>query len=259
MSISFRSSRLASVALAGVLAVGVIGVGSVAFAQDPGERRSNAEDGVPRYGPIKVGIHSLLKDSGVTREEIQEGAAAGLTLGEIIDQDGDISAAQATANALAALEAKLTELVANGRIAQERADAFLAKAPDILDRLLGSVPGAHGGEHPRAERALAIARNALGTVSEVTGLDAATVRERLAAGETVADIAGDQTQAVIDALVADANAAIDNAVADGKLTPEQGEAAKEKAAAAIERFVNEGPQRDGEGNGRRGMRGANPR
>ena len=259
MGFSLRSSRVASVALAGVLAVGVIGVGSVAFAQDPGEPPATNEDGTRRHRPIKLGIHSLLKDSGVTREEVQEGAAAGLTLGEIIDQYGDISSEEAKANALATLSEKLAQLVANGHIAQERADAFLAKAPDILDRILGAVPGGHGSERPGVERALAIARNALGTVAEVTGVDVATVRERLAAGETVAGIAGEQTQAVIDALVADANTAIDNAVTGGKLSPEQGEEAKAKAAAAIERFVNEGRAGLGDGNGRRGMRGANPR
>jgi hypothetical protein len=259
MSFSFRSSRLAAVGLAGILAVGVIGVAGVALAGEPGDS-SSADEGARKQRAIKLSIHSLLKDSGVTREEVQEGASAGLTLGEIIDEYGDISAEEAKANALAKLSEKLAQLVANGHIAQERADAFLAKAPDILDRLLGAVPGGHGGERPGVERALAIARNALGTVSEVTGLDVATVRERLTAGETVADIAGDQTQAVIDALVADANAAIDNAVAGGKLSPEQGEEAKAKTAAAIERFVNEGrPDRDGEDNGRRGMRGANPR
>jgi hypothetical protein len=83
-------------------------------------------------------------------------------------------------------------------------------------------------------------RHSFETISEVTGIDVATLRERLAAGETVADIAGAQTQAVIDVLVADASKAIENAVNSGKLPPEKADAAKEKRAAAIARFVSEG-------------------
>jgi len=242
MSFSFRSSRLAAVGLAAILAVGIIGVASVALADDPGDSPS-AENGVRKHRAINLGTHSLLKDSGVTREEVQEGAAAGLTLGEIIDQYGDISAEEAKANALAALDAKLAELVANGQITQARADQFEALAPALLDRLLETVPGQHRDDGPRHGRALAIAKNALATVSEVTGIEPAKLRERLAAGETVADIAGAQTEAVIDALVADANTAIENAVNGGKLPPEKADAAKEKTAAAIARFVNEGRPR----------------
>ena len=243
MSFSFRSSRLAAAGLAAILAVAIIGVASVALADEPGDSPS-AENGVRKHRAINLGIHGLLKDSGVTREEVREGAAAGLTLGEIIDRYGDISAEEAKANALAALDAKLAELVASGQITQPRADQFEAQAPALLDRLLASVPGEHRGDGPRHGRALAVVRHSLETISEVTGIDVATLRERLAAGETVANVAGEQTQAVIDALVADANTVIDNAMNGGNLPPEKADAAKEKAAAAIERFVNEGrPER----------------
>jgi hypothetical protein len=239
MSFSFRSSRLAAAGLAAILAVGIIGVASVALAVEPADS-PGAENGVRKHRAIKLGIHSLLKDSGVTREEVREGAAAGLTLGEIIDQYGDISAAEAKANALAALDAKLAELVANGQITQARADQFEAQAPALLDRLLEKVPGQHRGDGPRHGRALAVVQHSFETISEVTGIDVATLRERLTAGETVANIAGAQTEAVIDALVADANTAIENAVNGGKLPPEKADAAKEKTAAAIARFVSEG-------------------
>src|SRR5688500_2749102 len=174
MSFSFRSSRLASVGLAGILAVGVIGVASVALADESGDSPS-AENGVRKHRAIKLGIHSLLKESGVTREEVREGAAAGLTLGEIIDQYGDISAAEAKANALAALDAKLAELVANGQIAQALADQFEAQAPALLDRLLETVPGQHRDDGPRHGRALATAKNARATAPEDTGIETATI------------------------------------------------------------------------------------
>jgi predicted trehalose synthase len=105
--------------------------------------------------------------------------------------------------------------------------------------LLARVPGQFGDNHPKAARTLKIAKHSLDTVAEVLGTDVASVRAALADGGTIADLAGDQTQAVVDALTADANAAIDEAVASGKLPAERAEQAKERVAGAIERFVNE--------------------
>lgn len=257
MGFSLRSSRLASVGLAGVLAVGVIGVGSVAMADEPGDSGRSGEHRDHGHRPIKFGIQALLKDSGVTREEIQEGAAAGKTLGQIIDEYGDISAEQAKANALAALDARLAELVAGGDLTQEEADRIEAKAPEAFDRLLGAVPGQHG-DRPGHGRGFAIAKHSLETVAEVLGIDVATLRTQLGEGQTVAEIAGPQTQAVIDALVADAGEAIDNAVANGRLPEDKADEAKTKAAEFIEKWVNEGrPERPegAEGRVRPGLRG----
>src|SRR5690349_7665873 len=106
MAFSIRNSRLVSVGLAGVIAVGVIGVGSVALAQEPGD---GPAAGARDHHPAKAGFAGLVIDSGVTRDELKEGAEAGLTLGAIIDQYGDVSAAEAKANALAALSDRLDE------------------------------------------------------------------------------------------------------------------------------------------------------
>ena len=240
MAFSIRNSRLVTVGLASVIAVGVVGFGSIALADEPGGGTEQPAQARParKAHPIKFGVKHLLEDSGVTREEVKEGANAGLTLGEIIDQYGDISAEEAKANALADLSARLDEAVASGKITQERADALEARAPGMLDKILGTVPGEHRGDKPHPK--LAIARHSLETAAEVLGIEVADLREQLAAGATVAEVAGEQTQAVIDALVADANAAIDRAVANGRMPAESAEDAKARAALAIERWVNEG-------------------
>lgn len=240
MKLSIFNSRLASVGLASVIAVGVLGAGSVAMAQTPDGGTPTARDAAARNHPkLKLGIAHLLKNSGVTRDELREGATANMTLGQIIDQYGDISAAQAKANALQNLSDRLDGAVANGKLKQEQADRLEAAAPAMLDRLLNAVPGSHdnGGDHPRVRN---IAKNALETVADVLDTDVASITAQLKEGKTVAEIAGPQTQAVIDALTEDANQAIEKAVADGKLPADKEDTAKEKAANAIERFVNEG-------------------
>jgi hypothetical protein len=75
------------------------------------------------------------------------------------------------------------------------------------------------------------------------------LRAQLRNGSTIAAVArskGVDVQKVIDAMVADANRHIDEAVAEGKLTAEQGAQKKQDAPARITRLVNEGrPERPG--------------
>lgn len=247
MKFSIRDSRLVSVGVASVIAVGVIGFGSAAFAQEGGATPtpSTQSDGThpERCHGIGKGLAlmHLLRNAGVTAQEIAEGKAAGLTGGQILDQYGSISASEAKQQALDALEAKLDEAVANGRITQEQADERLAEASTKIDEFLGSKPGDRlpGDGHGRPG-ARGIGGHVLETIAGVLGTDVETLKGELASGKTVAEIAGDQTQAVIDALVAEANAKIDEAVANGRITEEKASEMKARIEEAVTKFVNEG-------------------
>lgn len=264
MKFSLRDSRLASVGLASVIAVGVIGVGSVAMAQEgsgdtstPSTQATPPAPGDECLGPgLKLGGRILLHEVGVTREELQEAVAAGLTNGQTIDQYGDKSSAEAKADALAELESRLSQAVENGKLTQEKADEILAAAPGKIDEFL-AAPAAELGKGMRHGFG-GIGQNVLATVAGVLGTDEETLKTQLRDGATIAEIAGDKTQAVIDALVAEANAKIDQAVADGKLTQERADEMKANLVDRITRMVNEGPRpvRGGHFGGMRGgMRG----
>src|SRR5690606_17067342 len=129
---------LASVALAALIAIGVLGAGSVAFAQegDEPERPTSETERGGRPGHVFGGPGLLPRLAGLTAEDIRLGKEAGLTWGEIIDQYGDISAAEAKAQALEKVEAELATAVENGRITQERADEKLANLSERIDEFL---------------------------------------------------------------------------------------------------------------------------
>lgn len=261
MKFSIRDSRLVSVGVASVIAVSVIGFGSAAFAQDSGttptpsaQTDGTAPKDCDGHG-IGIGIRGLLKNTGLTAQEIADGKAAGLTWGQILDQYGDVTAAQAKQQALDTLKSKLDQAVANGKLTQEQADQRLADAGTKIDEFLNSQPGdlAEADGHGRGFKGF----GSLETVAGVLGIDEATLRQRLAAGETLAQIAGDKTQAVIDALTAEVNAKIDEAVANGKLTADEAAAKKAEAAQRITTWVNEGGPLKGLGKGfGRGPKGA---
>lgn len=75
-------------------------------------------------------------------------------------------------------------------------------------------------------------------ITATLGIDTATLRSRLQAGETLAAIAGAKKDALIAALVADETKQIDAAVAAGKLTAAQATTLKSNLTAHVTEEVN---------------------
>ncbi|MFM1758091.1 MAG: hypothetical protein RL193_668 [Actinomycetota bacterium] len=100
-------------------------------------------------------------------------------------------------------------------------------------------------------------------VTATLGIDATTLRSRLAAGESLAAIAGAKKDALIAALVAEETKQIDAAVTAGKLTAAQATTLKSNLTAHITAEVNEaghmgrkgGPMGGKDGKGGRGHHG----
>ncbi len=83
-----------------------------------------------------------------------------------------------------------------------------------------------------------VAKEAL--IASIIGLDAATIKSRLRAGETLAAIAGSKTSALITALVAAKTKEIDADLAAGKLTAAKATTLKTNLTAHITEKVNQG-------------------
>ena len=95
---------------------------------------------------------------------------------------------------------------------------------NIQDADTDEAPEADGERDSDCERRGHRGGRSLGTVAEVLGLEADELRSQLADGATIADIAGDDVDAVIDALVAEKTERIAQAVEDGRLTQEEADA-----------------------------------
>lgn len=240
------NSRLLSIGAASIIAVGVIGAASIALADTPSpggtpsaQPSAGAREG-KHLGLARLAAGKILKDAGVTKDELKKGVTEGKTFGEIITAYGDKSIATVKSDAQAALETRLAAAVTAGKLTQAKADQIKAEAPAAFDKLMASKPGDHRDHRgERRERLAALGKNALKTVADTLGLAPKDLLEQLKAGKTIAEIAGPKTDAVTQALTAQANAAIDKAVADGKLPADKAADAKARAAAHITKFVNE--------------------
>ena len=151
------------------------------------------------------------------------------------------------------LAATLSALVAKGTITQAQADAITAAATAAET----AKRAAHDADHAArdAERA---ALEAL--ISKTIGVDSATVRTRLAAGESLGAIAGAKKAELITVLVADHTKRIDAAVTAGKLTAAEATTLKAGLTAHVTAEVDQvggkrGPGMGGPGKGGRGHGG----
>jgi hypothetical protein len=92
-------------------------------------------------------------------------------------------------------------------------------------------PGCHGELHGAK----------LEVAAKAIGISVDDLRTALDSGKTIADVANDNKvdpQTVIDALVADASARIDQAVKDGKLDQARADEEKAELPARVKDFVN---------------------
>ena len=105
----------------------------------------------------------------------------------------------------------LAGLVSKGTISQEQADAVEEALEDARDDRRAER------DQLRTERLAEV--DAL--LEDVLGMTSAEVREQLAAGKTLKEIAGDKAQALADAYVAQAEERAAQAVSDGRITQER--------------------------------------
>lgn len=131
------------------------------------------------------------------------------------------------------LEQALKALVADGTLTQAQADAVQAK----LDALR---PADGGGRHGRGEMGGPGMKAGAGLdeVATFLGISVDDLHTQLESGKTIAQIAGDKTQALIDSLVASANKRIDDAVTAGKLTADKATELKSQTTQRITDMVN---------------------
>lgn len=147
----------------------------------------------------------------------------------------------------------LEGLVADGVIDQSQAEA-------VADALVEARPhgpwggggwGPGGPHHPGHPGFMG---RGLQTAADAIGIEVEVLREALRDGQTLAEVAtanGSSAQAVIDALVAEANTHIDEKVAEGDMDAATAEEAKARAAEGITAMVNgEIPEGWGPGHGR---------
>jgi hypothetical protein len=239
-------TRLLPVALAGVLAISALGAGA-AMAQDGGDSPPPATEEGERRHPwvahrvLKGMLHSIVENSGLEPGTFRAGFEAGKSINDILEENG-IDSETVQADVLTDVDTKLDELVANAKLTQEQADRIYAAAEQHLPTLMERVPDGDGPHRRPAHRILHGIRGLVGSAAEALGMEPRELGERLRTGESVADVAAGQgvdLESVSDAILSDANARIDQAVANGRIDEPKGEELKSRIATFTESFLTD--------------------
>lgn len=210
-------------------------------------------EGRHRRGHKGFGSSVLSDLLGLSQEELREQFAAGNTAAEIAAVQGVELDTVVTA-LTDEVEAKIAERVEAGNITQEEADEKLAGLEEKITERLNTVPtGRRGHGHGRARGSE--------VVQELLGLTQEEIREGFQAGQTLADLAeanGVSTDALVDAIVADAEAKVAEKLEAGDITQERADSVLEGLEEKVEdKVTSERPARGGV-RGARGPRTAAP-
>lgn len=185
-------------------------------------------------------------------------AAVAITIAALTTGSVAVASAHDGAGKGAAKATVLADLVKAGTITQAQADAITKKFDDFKATMDANKAAnqAERDAHRAAEEAL---------VASTLGIDAATIKTRLQAGESLAAIAGAKKAALITALVAFETKEIDARVAAGKLTAAQATTLKANLTDHVTKMVESvkgpkgfGPKGDKGPKGGKGM-GKGPR
>ncbi len=187
---------------------------------------------------------------GMTTDEIRDAVRSGSSLADLATENG-VEPQEIVDVLVAAFEARLDEMVANGRLTAEEADA---RKESVIAKIEARVNGEHVDRGHRRHRSDRAARgDRLNAVAELLGLTAEDLRAERREGATIADLAeanGVSVDDVVEVLVAEAAAKVEAAVESGRLDDAE---AAEKLAALEERIT---AAVNGEGDfGHRGHRG----
>ena len=145
------------------------------------------------------------------------------------------------------LAATLAALVAKGTLTQTQADAVLAAA----NAARAAADAMRPAKPDHAAR--------LALIATTIGVDAAAIQTRLAAGETLAAIAGAKKDALIAALVAEKSADLDVALTAGKITAAQATTAKANLVALVTAEISSKRPVMGDKGGSMGGKGKGPK
>lgn len=227
-----------SLALAGGGAAGaLLGTPSPSGAQDDTtDPTTEATDDERFGGPIGhhgEALATAAEALGMSEDELRAALADGSSIAQVAEAQG------------VDVQTVIDALVAH---ATERLDELEASLPERMSDLVnregwGDGPGLGGPGGPGRH----LLGEGLDAAAEALGMTSDELRSALQDGSTLAEVAeasGVDVQTVIDALVAEATAHLDEALADGRIDEERAAALEEDLVERITDRVNNGqPER----------------
>jgi transposase-like protein len=238
---------VAAVTVVGVLVAG----GSAAWAAQPdGSGGTGASGGgaalLGRRGHgARLALQTAAATIGVSPEELGTQIRGGKTVAAVAGEH-NVDPATVVNAVVGALNRRIDQAAAEGKIDADRAAKAKEKVPDLANRFVNETKSQRSGAG-RRHRAL---REAVNTAAKEIGVSADDLKQALKDGKSIAQVAKEHDKSaddVVDAIVKKATSAIDQAVKDGKLDAKKADEIKQKLPDRAKRLVNREPNQRGSG------------
>ena len=230
---------VAAVTVAGVL---VAGGGTAWAAQPDGSGGSGASGGGAaqqgrRGHGARLALQTAATTIGVSPEDLAAQIRGGKTVAAVAGEH-NVDPATVVNAVVAALNQRIDQAAAGGKIDADRAAKAKEKVPDLANRFVNETKSKRSREG-RRHRVLGEALNA---AAKEIGVSEADLKQALKDGnKSIAQVAKEHDKSaddVVDAIVKKATSAIDQAVKDGKLDSKKADEIKQKLPDRAKQFVN---------------------
>ena len=238
---------LDALAAKGVITVGQ--VDAILAAVRDAEPKRDADPKRDAAGLIKRILAGLLEGSakylGLSMADLKA-KLPGTSLGAIANATPGKNRAGLIADLQNTVNAAIDKALAAGTITKEQADKAKTDSPGQIAKFVDNVYEQRPAPKPKAvTRAIKVTEfvgDAFGAAREYLGLSQADLAKALREGKSLGDVASTTAGKSRDALVAQlttaANAKIDKAAADGKITADQAAALKAQVGQAVTALVD---------------------
>jgi hypothetical protein len=192
-------------------------------------------------GPVFGGIDGAAKFLGLTEAELRDQLMSGKSLADIAKDKGK-SVDDLKAAIKDGVQSKLDDAVKSKKLTQAQADDILKELDSHLDDLVNGKPGKLRGGLGHGK----VVFGGIDGAAKFLGLTEAQLRDQLASGKSLADIAKDKGKSVEDlkaALKDAAKAKLDTAVKNKNLTQDQADKILEELDSHLDDIVNGKPGR----------------
>ena len=243
-----KRERIGRIGLASLLTLGSLaGVAGVAGAQSADtETPSGTTSDRPQHrGP---GLEAAAKALNLSEDELRAKLEGGTTTLAAVAAEQGVDVQTVIDAIVADATSHIDQGVKDGKIDEAKATEIKASLTERITKRVneGRSAGGPGGPEGRRHN-----RPSLEAAAKALNLSEDELKTKLKDGDqTIAEVAKAQdveVQTVIDAMVADATAHIDQAVKDGKIDEAKAAEIKSNLKERITKLVKEGPPARGEG------------
>ncbi len=240
-----KQERIGRIGLASLLAIGTLagatGIASAQSSDTTNDTQSGTTSDRPQHrGP---GLEAAAKALNLTEEELKAKLEDGTTTIAAVAEAQGVDVQTVIDAMVADATAKIDQKVADGDVTEAKATEIKSNLEDRITEMVNEGRPARGPGGP--------GRPGLEAAAKALNLDEDELKTKLHDGDqTIAEVAqaqGVDVDTVIDAMVADATAKVDQKVADGDLTEAKATEIKSNLKERITKLVNDGPPARGQG------------